>query len=361
MSEHTSDPINYRVHSLVDASSIRFASTDFGLMGGANGAGAISGQRMPELDGATAWLNSAPLSQGNLRGNVVLVNFWTYTCINWLRTLPYVRAWSDKYRSLGLVVIGVHTPEFPFEHDLENVRRAVRDMRIAYPVAVDSNYAIWDAFDNHYWPALYLVDADGRLRHSQFGEGGYEETEQTIQQLLTEAGRRSVSHDFVAVAANGAEVAADWEHLASGETYVGSARAENFASPSGAVVGERHVYTLPAHLSLNEWALSGAWTIREQAAALDAPNGRITLRFHARDLHLVMGPATQGTTVRFHARFDGAAPGVAHGGDCDAHGAGAATEQRLYQLIRQPQPIRDRLFEIEFRDAGVEAFAFTFG
>jgi thiol-disulfide isomerase/thioredoxin len=359
-----SDQINYRRHGLVRASSVALATADFGMFAAP---GPFSGRRldsegsMPPLDGATTWLNSQPLTTDELRGKVVLVDFWTYTCINWLRTLPYIRAWADKYRNHGLVVIGVHTPEFPFEHDLENVRRAVRDMRVTYPVAVDSDYAIWETFDNHYWPALYLVDAQGRIRHQQFGEGDYEEAEGIIQQLLNEAGVEGIDHDLVTVDARGAEVAADWEHLASGENYVGYERTESFVSPGGAVLGERSAYTVPARLERNEWALAGEWTMERGFAALNAANGRIAYRFHARDLHLVMGPAEHGTTVRFRVSIDGQAPGVAHGSDVDEQGEGVVSEQRLHQLIRQPGHIADRTFEIEFLDPDVEAYAFTFG
>jgi thiol-disulfide isomerase/thioredoxin len=316
---------------------------------------------LPSLSGATTWLNSPPLSAAGLRGKVVLIDFWTYTCINWLRTLPYVRAWAEKYRDHGVVVIGVHTPEFPFEHDLENVRRAVQDMRVSYPVAIDNDYAIWDAFNNQYWPALYLVDAQGRIRSHHFGEGAYEQSEMMLQQLLAEADIDGFDHDLVTVDARGAEVAADWRDLRSPENYLGDARTENFASSGGAVVDEPRVYTLPEWLRLNHWALAGEWTVGEQAVALKVANGRIAYRFHARDLHLVMGPATRGTSVRFRVFLDGQAPGAAHGSDVDEQGHGTVTEQRLYQLIRQPKPIADRHFEIEFLDAGVEAFVFTFG
>jgi thiol-disulfide isomerase/thioredoxin len=369
-----SDQINYRRHGLVNASSITLASADVSqrqdMLDAANVASrsdtAFEGS-MPSLDGATAWLNSPPLTAADLRGKVVLVDFWTYTCINWLRTLPYVRAWFDKYRDHGLVVIGVHTPEFPFEHDIENVRRAAKDMRIEYPIAIDSGYAVWDAFNNHYWPALYLVDAQGRIRHHQFGEGDYEEAGLIMQQLLTEAGIEGVGRDTVTVNASaetnarGPEVAADWAHLESAETYVGSERAENFASPGGAVTGAPHVYTAPAHLRRNQWALVGKWTVEREAAALNVADGRIAYRFHARDLHLVMGPAARGASVRFRVSIDGRPPGAAHGSDVDPQGNGKVSDQRLYQLIRQPTPITDRVFEIAFLDAGVEAFAFTFG
>jgi thiol-disulfide isomerase/thioredoxin len=316
---------------------------------------------MPSLGGATAWLNSPPLSAADLRGKVVLIDFWTYTCINWLRTLPYVRAWADKYRDHGVVVIGVHSPEFPFEHDLENVRQAAKDMRVAYPIAIDNDYAIWSAFNNHYWPALYLVDAQGRIRSHQFGEGPYEQSEMILQQLLAEAGIGGITHELVSVDAQGAEAAADWGDLRSPENYVGDARTENFSSPGGAVVDKPRVYAFPARFSLNQWALAGEWTVGEQAIALNAANGRIAYRFHARDLHLVMGRASRGTSVRFRVFLDGQAPGAAHGSDVDEQGSGTVTDQRLYQLIRQPGSIVDRQFEIEFLDTGVEAFAFTFG
>jgi thiol-disulfide isomerase/thioredoxin len=316
---------------------------------------------LPSLSGATAWLNSPPLSAAGLRGKVVLIDFWTYTCINWLRTLPYVRAWAEKYQEHGVVAIGVHSPEFAFEHDLENVRQAAKNMRVSYPIAIDNDYAIWRAFNNHYWPALYLVDAQGRIRYHHFGEGAYEQSEMILQQLLAEAGIGGIAHELVSVDAQGAEAAADWGDLRSPENDVGDARTEHFASPGGAVVDRRHVYTAPERFSLNHWALAGEWTVGEQAIALHTANGRIAYRFHARDLHLVMGPAARGTSVRFRVFIDGQAPGAAHGSDVDEQGNGTVTDQRLYQLIRQPGPIADRHFEIEFLDAGVEAFAFTFG
>jgi thiol-disulfide isomerase/thioredoxin len=316
---------------------------------------------LPSLSGATAWLNSPPISAADLRGHVVLIDFWTYTCINWLRTLPYVRAWAEKYREHGVVVIGVHTPEFPFEHDLENVRRASKDMRVNYPIAIDNDYTIWQAFDNHYWPALYLVDAQGHIRSHQFGEGAYEQSEMMIQQLLAEAGISGIEDELVSVDASGVEAAADWDSLRSAENYVGYERTEHFASPGGAVLDTPHIYAVPARLRLNEWALAGEWTMGEQTVALNAANGRIAYRFHARDLHLVMGPAARGTSLRFRVFLDGQAPGAAHGADVDEQGHGTVSEQRLYQLIRQPGPIADRQFEIEFLDSGVEAFAFTFG
>ncbi len=316
---------------------------------------------LPSLSGATAWLNSSPLSAADLRGKVVLIDFWTYTCINWLRTLPYVRAWADKYRDHGVVVIGVHSPEFSFEHDLENVRRAAKDMRIEYPIAIDNDYAIWSAFNNHYWPALYFVDAQGRIRHHHFGEGEYEQSEMILQQLLAEAGIGGIGYELVSVDAQSAEAAADWSDLRSPENYLGDARTEHFASPGGAVLDQPRVYAAPARLRLNHWALAGEWTVEREATVLNKANGRIAYRFHARDLHLVMGPAARGTPVRFRVLIDGQPPSAAHGSDVDEQGNGTVTEPRLYQLIRQPQPIADRQFEIEFLDAGVEAFAFTFG
>ena len=316
---------------------------------------------LPSLGGATDWLNSPPLTAQGLRGRVVLIDIWTYTCINWLRTLPYVRAWAEKYKNRGLIVIGVHSPEFEFEKNLDNVRRAAGDMRVDYPVAVDSNHAIWRALNNEYWPALYLVDAQGRIRHHQFGEGGYDQTERIIQQLLSDAGSGAVGQDLVSVDGNGAEAAADWANLKSPENYVGYRRTENFASPGGAVLGKSRVYTIPSRLRLNQWALSGDWTMGDQATALNTANGRIAYRFHARDLHLVMGPAARGGSIRFRVLIDGRPPGAAHGVDVDEQGNGTLTEQRLYQLIRQPNPIVDRQFEIEFLDPGMEAFAFTFG
>ena len=316
---------------------------------------------LPSLSGATTWLNAPPLSAADLRGKVVLIDFWTYTCINWLRTLPYVRAWAEKYREHGVVTIGVHSPEFSFEHDLENVRRAVQDMRVSYSIAIDNDFAIWQAFTNHYWPALYLVDAQGHLRYHHFGEGAYELSEMMLQHLLAEAGMSGFDQELVSVDGKAAEAAADWDSLRSVETYVGLERTEHFASPGGAKLDEVRLYTAPERLRLNHWALAGEWTVGREATVLNEANGRIAYRFHARDLHLVMGPAARGTSVRFHVFLDGQAPGEAHGSDVDDQGNGTVTDQRLYQLIRQPRPIDDRQFEIEFLDAGVEAFVFTFG
>jgi thiol-disulfide isomerase/thioredoxin len=316
---------------------------------------------MPSLDGATAWLNSPPLMASGLRGSVVLVQFWTYTCINWLRTLPYVRAWAEKYRDQGLVVAGVHTPEFGFEQELDNVRRAVRAMAITYPIAIDNDYQVWSAFANHYWPALYFVDAAGRIRHHRFGEGDYERSEMVIQQLLVEAGIEAVPSGLVSVDGAGPEAAADWTDLRSPENYLGYERTANFEPSGGLVPDEPHRYTAPPHLRLDEWALSGDWTVSAGKVTLNEPNGRIACQFHARDLHLVMGPAARGTSLRFRVLIDGQPAALAHGADVDEQGSGTVADQRLYQLIRQRTPIADRRFEIELLDSEVEAFAFTFG
>jgi thiol-disulfide isomerase/thioredoxin len=316
---------------------------------------------LPGFGGATGWLNSPPLTPDGLRGKVVLVNFWTYTCINWLRQLPYVRAWAEKYSGQGLVVVGVHTPEFGFEHNLDNVRWAAADMRVGYPVAIDNDYAVWDAFDNHYWPALYFADAQGQIRHHHFGEGEYQQSEMVIQQLLTSAGSTGISHDMVSVQGRGLEAPADWATLRSPENYTGYERTENFASPGGILPGKPHVYTAPVGLRLNHWGLSGDWTVQEQAAALNEANGQVLCRFHARDLHMVMGPAAPGTSVRFQVLLDGQPPGAAHGTDVDSEGYGTLTHQRLYQLIRQPERVTERTFEITFLDSGAEVYSFTFG
>ncbi|BDG05051.1 redoxin domain-containing protein [Anaeromyxobacter oryzae] len=315
---------------------------------------------LPSLEGATLWLNSEPLTPTNLRGKVVLVEFWTYTCINWRRQLPYVRAWAEKYKNSGLVVIGVHTPEYEFEKNVDNVRREAKEMRVDYPIAVDSDGAIWRAFQNQYWPALYFVDSRGHIRHRYFGEGDYARSELILRQLLAEAGSRDLGPE-ASIAPRGSEAGADWESLRSPENYLGYERTENFASPGGAAKDQPHTYAVPARMKLNQWALSGAWTMKKNTSALDAANGRLVCRFHARDLHLVMGPAARGAPVRFRVRIDGQPPGAAHGLDVDEQGNGTVSEQRLYQLIRQPKPIADRQFEIEFLEPGVETFAFTFG
>ena len=316
---------------------------------------------LPGFDGATGWLNSPPLSAADLQGKVVLVDFWTYTCINWLRTLAYIRGWAEKYQDQGFVVVGAHTPEFPFERDLENVRQAVKDMAVRYPVALDSDYAIWQAFANRFWPAIYVADAEGRIRHHQFGEGGYAECEMVIQRLLGEAGRVSVPRDLVSVAPTGLEVQADWASLASPETYIGYEQARGFASPGDAVIDQTHAYVAPDRLNLNHWALAGDWTIERRASVLDRVGGRILFRFRARDVHLVMGPRPRGTSVPFRVLVDGEPPGDAHGLDTDEQGRGTVTQQRLYQLLRQPATITDRTFEITFLAPGVEAYGCTFG
>jgi thiol-disulfide isomerase/thioredoxin len=315
---------------------------------------------LPELSGAVEWLNSPPLTAEGLRGKVVLIDFWTYSCINCLRAIPYVRAWAEKYKGQGLVVIGVHAPEFAFEKSVENVKKAVADLAIRYPVAIDNDYAIWRAFDNHYWPAHYFVDVQGRLRHHHFGEGSYGESELVIQQLLTEAGTANVTEGSVAVNASGAEAPADKQNALSPETYIGADRAENFVSPGGPVVDRPHVYSAQP-TRLNEWGLKGKWTVGSEHATLDRKDGSIVFRFHSRDLHLVLGPGTDSKPVRFNVTIDGAAPGESHGEDVDASGQGVVIGQRLYQLVRQAGAVEDRTFEIRFLDAGVEAFAFTFG
>jgi thiol-disulfide isomerase/thioredoxin len=316
---------------------------------------------LPSLSGATGWLNSEPLTPAELRGRVVLVDFWTFTCINWLRTLPHIRAWASKYRDQGLVVIGVHTPEFSFERDVESIRRETKARGIDYPVAIDSDYALWRAFDNRYWPALYFADAEGVIRHHHFGEEAYEQSERVLQQLLTEAGADGVDDGLVAVDGQGAEAPADWDALRSPETYVGYERTENFASDGGAVLDERRTYTAPAQLRLGQWALEGDWTMELEDASLNEPGGRIAFQFQARDLHLVMKPAAESAPVRFQVRIDGQPPGAAHGLDVDDQGNGTVSEGRLYQLIRQPGPIGEHMFEITFLDPGIEAYVFTFG
>lgn len=355
-----SEQLKYdRRRFIAAAAAMTFAAVPFGVTGCA--VQRIFERELPSLGGATGWLNSQPLTADSLRGKVVLVQFCTYTCINWLRTLPYIRAWDEKYKSQGLAIVGVHTPEFAFEKDPDNVRRALKNMGVVYPVMIDNDYAVWRAFENRYWPALYLVDSKGRIRHHHFGEGEYQQSERVIQQLLAEAGAGGFRQEPVSVEGRGAEAAADWDSLKSPERYVGHERTENFASPGGAVPDERRVYAAPAQLSLNQWALAGDWTMGRQAAVLNKSGGRIAYRFHARDLHLVMGPSARGTSVRFRVALDGQPPRTAHGVDVDDRGNGTVTEQRMYQLIRQPKPVAARQFEIEFLEPGAEAYAFTFG
>jgi len=315
---------------------------------------------LPPLEGAVAWLNSPPLTAEALKGKVVLIDFWTYSCINCLRAIPYVRAWAERYKDKGLVVIGVHTPEFAFEKNLSNVKQAVLDLDIGYPVALDSDYAIWRGFNNQYWPAHYLIDAQGRIRHHHFGEGDYDGSERAIQQLLAEAGQSGLAIGAIPVNEAGAAAAADMRDLQSPETYIGYNRAANFVSPGGAVRDARHVYSAPSP-RLNEWALSGGWTIGGEHAVLNEKGGGIVYRFHARDLQLVLGAGPDGKPVRFRVTIDGAPPGDAHGADIGAEGKGEATAHRLYRLIRQNGAIMDRTFEIRFLDPGVQAYAFTFG
>jgi thiol-disulfide isomerase/thioredoxin len=316
--------------------------------------------RMPDLDGAVAWLNSAPLSGKALRGKVVLVNFWTYSCINSLRELPYMKAWAAKYKEAGLVVIGVHAPEFGFEKDPANVKNAVFDLKVAYPIPIDSNHSIWSAFGNEYWPADYFVDAKGRIRYHHFGEGEYVKSERIIQALLKENGATGLDESSVNITAGGAE-APPSEDVRSPETYAGYARTENFASPERMARDSRRAYTLPASLALNQWGLGGSWKAGTESGTLESAPGKIVFRFHARDLHMVLGPAKNGTPVRFRVKLNGAAPGDGHGSDSSADGTGEIPEPRMYQLIRQKGPINDVTFEIEFLDSGVEVFSFTFG
>jgi thiol-disulfide isomerase/thioredoxin len=316
---------------------------------------------IPSFSGATGWLNSQPLTEASLRGKPVLVEFWTYTCVNWRRTLPYVRAWAEKYKDQGLVVIGVHTPEFSFEKNADNVKWAVKDMKIGFPVAMDNDYAVWHAFNNEYWPALYFIDAKGHIRHQHFGEGSYDESEKVIQQLLAESGGKNVSDQLSPVEPTGAEMAADFHTLGSPENYLGYERTSGFSSPGGPVADRRHHYSAPSMLRLNQWALTGNWTMGREADIVNEPNGTLKYRFHARDVNLIMGPATPGASIRYRVLIDGKAPGAAHGVDTDEEGNGTITEQRMYQLIRLPAPIGDRDFEIQFPDAAAAVYDFTFG
>ena len=316
---------------------------------------------LPAFDRATSWLNTTPLTPADLSGHVVLVDFWTFTCINWIRTAPYLRAWDAKYREHGLTVIGVHTPEFPFETDLDSIRAAAKERRIAYPVVADNDYAIWTAFANRYWPAVYVADAKGAIRFHHFGEGRYEETERVIQQLVDAP--PGIEDDPVVVEVDGVEASADWAALQSPETYLGYERAERFASPRAAAWQRQRnqTYSMPARLRLNEWALSGDWTICGKAARLNQAPGSLAFRFRARDVHLVMGPANRVEPVRFHVRIDGNPPAAARGIDVDDHGEGVAADQRLYQLVRQPGAVDEHTFEITFLEPGIETYVFTFG
>ncbi|MGZ6574807.1 MAG: redoxin domain-containing protein [Solirubrobacteraceae bacterium] len=309
---------------------------------------------MPSFAGANGWLNSEPLGPAELGGSVVLVNFWTLTCINWLRQEPHVRAWSQAYRDDGLVVIGVHTPEFSFEHDIDLVRRATKERAIDYPVVVDNDYELWSVFDNLYWPALYFVDTDGIIRDQHFGEGRYEQSERAIQQLL------GIEREPVSVEGLGVEAQADWDHLQTPETYLGYWRSEQFASPDGAAFDERRAYELPERLPLNRWALAGEWTIGAENIELDQAGGSIAYRFHARDAHLVLARAAR-DPIGFRVLLDGEAPGVSHGVDVDEDGSGLLGDGRLYQLVREHDAVRERTLQITFAEPGAEAYAFTFG
>lgn len=319
---------------------------------------------LPRLSGAVQWLNSPPLTAEDLHGKVVVINIWTYSCINCLRSLPYVRAWADKYKDQDLVVIGVHAPEFAFERNIDNVKKATRELGVNYPVAIDNNYAIWRSLNNEYWPAQYFIDAQGRIRHHNFGEGDYAKSENVIQILLAEAGdadaQRSLA-DQKSTQTPGVEVAADIADLRSPETYIGYGQADNFASPGGETQNETQTYVAPVQLAVNEWGLTGPWRVEKDRATLAAPSGSIVYRFHARDLHLVLGPGNDGKPVRFRVSIDGAPPGGAHGTDVAPDGSGTITEHRLYQMVRQTHEVADHIFEIEFLDPGVEAYAFTFG
>jgi cytochrome c biogenesis protein CcdA/thiol-disulfide isomerase/thioredoxin len=330
------------------------------MMSATGGIKAGGTENLPDLSGVAQWFNSPPLTRDQLKGHVVLVDFWTYSCINCLRTLPYLRAWADRYKNDGLIVLGVHTPEFPFEKDPDNVRRALAELKIAYPVALDNDYVLWKAFGNQYWPADYLVDATGRIRYHHFGEGKYDETENQIQELLKENNGRLSFDGDTKVAGAGTEAPSDSD-VQSPETYVGYDRADGFLSPGGFVKAAAHAYTVPEHLELNQWGLSGNWTDQAQVATLNSTGGKIVFRFHARDVHMVLGPTSDGKPVRFRVKVDGKAPEANHGVDSDANGNGTVVEHRLYQLIRLKDSTDDHTVEIQFRDPGVQVFSFTFG
>ena len=321
----------------------------------------VGSSPLPALSDATGWINSKPLTAKELKGKVVFVDFWDYSCINCIRAVPYIRAWADKYKDSGLVVIGVHTPEFDVEKQLPNVQKAVQKFGITYPVALDSDYAIWNAFHNQFWPAHYFIDAKGKVRYTHFGEGEYDQSERWIQELLKEANAKTMPSGITSVHGEGIQAAADTSDVLSPETYIGYARAKHFASPGGIKQDSDHLYTAPSHLQPNEWGLVGQWVDREQAATLKSAGGKIVFRFHARDLHLVLGPGPDGKPIRFRVTMDGQAPGENHGVDTDAQGNGVVSDHRLYQLIRQNGPIGGHTFEIEFEDPGVQAFSFTFG
>lgn len=396
------EELKYDRRHFFSAAAMTLGATTLGISSTAKGSGNVSATSLLHINDeltslvyANGWLNSQALTSEQLAGKVVLIHFWTYTCINWLRTLPYVRAWSKKYKDRGLVVIGVHTPEFEFEKNVDNVLEAAKSLKVDYPIAIDNDFEIWHAFKNEYWPALYLVDARGRIGHRQFGEGEYELSERTIQKFLAKVGSTGTEQErdsvkarhiedaadlknregliekwattgnndigLVSIDAQGVEAAPDWKSLQSPENYVGYERTAFFTSPGGLRPNAGHIYAAPGRMKFNHWALSGDWTAKPQAIILNRANGSINYRFHARDLHLVMGAQTVGKPVRFRVKIDDLPPGVAHGIDANEEGKGIVTQPRLYQLIRQQNPIKDRHFEIEFLDAGVEAFAFTFG
>jgi len=345
------------MRTMILTASILFAAI-FGVIG--------KGKRRlfnagPSLNGATGWLNTQPLDIKDLRGKVVLIDFWTYTCINWRRTVPYVREWASKYKNDGLIVVGVHTPEFLFEQKIENIRNAIKQMNIVYPVATDNNFEIWRSFNNAYWPALYLIDDKGEIRYKKFGEGDYIETETQIRKLLRETSSGNTSSNIQELHSDGYEAAADWDNLRSPETFLGYSRTRGFASPESIAVDQKVVYSLPVGVMPNNWALSGTWTIRDEFILLNKGNGKIIFRFHARDLHLIMGPSKTGTSLKFRVLIDGKPPGVNHGIDTDSNGYGTVNEQRMYQLIRQRGPVDEKTFQIEFLDPEVEVYDFTFG
>ena len=356
------DPIDHERRRFIGAAAGGIAAARLGVIGTAIQqmacAALVNEGSLPSLSGATEWINSPPLTSAGLRAKVVLVDFWTYTCANWTRTLPYIRAFAEKYRDQGLVVIGAHTPEFPFEKDIENVRWAAQAMNVNYPIAVDSNYGIWRAFDNNYWPAVYIADATGRIRYHHFGEGAYEEQEKVIKRLLREGGKE-VDDDLAKVNPRGLEVGADYGTLRSPETYLGYERGDSFAGDALHDAPEQ--YTVPPQLGLNQWALAGNWTVRARPVVLNAANGSIAFRFHARDVNLIMTPPAKDHSVHFTVRVDGKPPGASHGEDADAQGNGILSRQRCYQLVRLQDRVADRTFEIQFAEPGVEAYDFTFG
>jgi len=347
--------------AVIAALTVGFGVANPSPVGAQEAPSIVGSSPLPGLSGATGWLNSAPLTAKQLKGKVVLIDFWDYSCINCIRAIPYIRAWAEKYKDSGLVVIGVHTPEFDIEKQTSNVQKAVSKFGITYPVAIDNNYAIWNAFHNQYWPAHYFIDAKGRVRYEHFGEGEYDQSERWIQNLLKEANSRPMTASMVGVHGQGVEAAADVNDVRSPETYIGYARADHFGSPGGIKRDREQSYAEPLHLRLNEWGLSGMWIDHQQVAVLSSIGGKIVFRFHARDLHLVLGPTADGKSVRFRVTIDGHAPGENHGVDTDAQGNGVIRDDRLYQLVRQKGPVTDHTFAIEFLDAGVQAFSFTFG